>query len=64
MGTCHATGGHRSLLMSMVWVWVQIRRKMLGSSNQIRIELLGSTDPADCSMHIEMMILTNGVGFY
>jgi hypothetical protein len=24
-------GGHRSLLMVMVWVWVQIRRKMLGS---------------------------------
>jgi hypothetical protein len=24
-------GGHRSLLMDMVWVWVQIRRKMLGS---------------------------------
>ena len=23
-------GGHRSLLMVMVWVWVQIRRKMLG----------------------------------
>ena len=39
-------------------------KEMLGSSNQIRIELLGSTDPADCSMHIEMMILTNGVGFY
>jgi hypothetical protein len=25
-------GGHRSLLMVMVWVWVQIRRKMLGSN--------------------------------
>jgi hypothetical protein len=25
-------GGHRSLLMVMVWVWVQIRRKMLGSA--------------------------------
>jgi hypothetical protein len=24
-------GGHRSLLMAMVWVWVQIRRKMSGS---------------------------------
>jgi hypothetical protein len=24
-------GGHRSLLMVMVWVWIQIRRKMLGS---------------------------------
>jgi len=24
-------GGHRSLLMVMVWAWVQIRRKMLGS---------------------------------
>ena len=24
-------GGHRSLLMGMAWVWVQIRRKMLGS---------------------------------
>jgi hypothetical protein len=24
-------GGDRSLLMDMVWVWVQIRRKMLGS---------------------------------
>ena len=26
-------GGHRSLLMVMVWVWVQIGRKMLGSAN-------------------------------
>jgi hypothetical protein len=25
-------GGHRSLLMVMVGVWVQIRRKMLGSA--------------------------------
>jgi hypothetical protein len=25
-------GGHKSLLMVMVWVWVQIRRKMLGSN--------------------------------
>jgi hypothetical protein len=24
-------GGHRPLLMVMVWVWVQMRRKMLGS---------------------------------
>ena len=24
-------GGHRSLLMGMVWVWVQLKRKMLGS---------------------------------
>jgi hypothetical protein len=24
-------GGHKSLLMVMVWVWGQIRRKMLGS---------------------------------
>ena len=24
-------GGHRSLLMVMVWIWVQIRWKMLGS---------------------------------
>jgi hypothetical protein len=24
-------GGHRSLLMIMVWIWVQTRRKMLGS---------------------------------
>jgi hypothetical protein len=24
--------GHRSLLMGMVWVWVQIQRKMLGSA--------------------------------
>jgi len=41
VGTCHAMGGHgwtwvdmgghRSLLMGMVWVWVHIRRKMLGS---------------------------------
>ena len=23
--------GHRSPLMGMVWVWVQIQRKMLGS---------------------------------
>jgi hypothetical protein len=30
MDTCHAMGGHRSLLMIIVWVWVQIRRKMLG----------------------------------
>jgi hypothetical protein len=28
------TGGHRSLLMGMVWVWVQIRRKMLGSAGE------------------------------
>jgi hypothetical protein len=28
----HAMDGHRSLLMGMVWVWVQIRRKMLGSA--------------------------------
>jgi hypothetical protein len=26
------TGGHRSLLMGMVWIWVQSRRKMLGSA--------------------------------
>ena len=26
-GTCHAMSGHRSLLMGVVWVWVQIRRK-------------------------------------
>jgi hypothetical protein len=26
-------GGHRSLMMGMVWVCVQIRRKMLGSAN-------------------------------
>jgi hypothetical protein len=31
VGTCHAMGGHGSLLMVIVWVWVQIRRKMLGS---------------------------------
>ena len=24
-------GGHRSMLLVMVWVWVQILRKMLGS---------------------------------
>ena len=24
VGTCHAMGGHRSLLMSVVWLWVQI----------------------------------------
>jgi hypothetical protein len=24
-------GGHRSLLMGMVWVWIQTRRTMLGS---------------------------------
>ena len=29
-------GGHRSLLMGMVWVWVQIRRKMLGSDEFVR----------------------------
>ena len=33
-----SVGGHRSLLMGMVWVWVQIRRKMLGS-----VRLLEST---------------------
>ena len=27
-------GGHRSPMMGMVWVWVQIRRKMLGSGIQ------------------------------
>jgi hypothetical protein len=26
------TDGHRLLLMVTVWVWVQIRRKMLGSA--------------------------------
>jgi hypothetical protein len=31
MGTYHAMGGHRSLLMVMIWAWVQVRRKMLGS---------------------------------
>ena len=31
MRTCHAMGGHRLLLMGMVWVWVQLERKMLGS---------------------------------
>ena len=25
-------GGHRSLLMGMVWVWVQFKGKMLGSA--------------------------------
>ena len=30
MGTCHVMGGHRSLLMGMVLVWVQIRRKCWG----------------------------------
>jgi hypothetical protein len=29
-------GGHRSMLMGMVWVWVQIRRKMLGSGSHAR----------------------------
>ena len=29
--TCHAMGGHGSLMMGMVWVWVRIGRKMLGS---------------------------------
>jgi hypothetical protein len=28
-------GGHRWLLMVMVWVWVQIRKKMLGSAEYI-----------------------------
>ena len=28
-------GGHRSFLMGMVWVWVQTRRKMLGSGDQV-----------------------------
>ena len=27
VGTCHAMGGHRPLLMGVVWVWVQIQRK-------------------------------------
>jgi hypothetical protein len=31
MDTCHAMGGHGSLLIVMVWVWVQIQRKMLCS---------------------------------
>jgi len=52
VGTCHAMGGHRSPLMGMVWVWVQIRRKMLGSggywlvptnSKPMRFELILST---------------------
>jgi hypothetical protein len=34
MGTCHAMGGHGLLLMVMVRVWVQIRRKMLGSGGE------------------------------
>ena len=24
VGTCHAMGGHRLLMMGVVWVWVQI----------------------------------------
>ena len=35
MGTCHPMGGHKSLLMGMVWVWVQIGRKMLGSGTNV-----------------------------
>ena len=27
MRTCHAMGGHRSLPMGMVWVWVQFKGK-------------------------------------
>jgi hypothetical protein len=26
-------GGHRALQMVMVWVWVQFRRRMLGSAS-------------------------------
>ena len=40
-------GGHRSLLMGMVWVRVQIKRKMLGSAGEEagrkRLNLLLST---------------------
>ena len=32
MGMGGDMGGHRSMLMVMDWVWVQIRRKMLGSA--------------------------------
>jgi hypothetical protein len=28
-------GGQRSLLMGMVWVWVQIQRKMLGFASHM-----------------------------
>ena len=38
VGTCHAMDGHRLLLMVMVLVWVQIQRKMLGSSLQSGLE--------------------------
>jgi hypothetical protein len=37
VGTCHAMGGHRSLMMGMVWVWIQIQRKMLGSANNQKL---------------------------
>jgi hypothetical protein len=32
VGTCHAMGEHGSLLMVMVWV--QFRRRMLGSGSE------------------------------
>ena len=41
MGTCHAMGGHRSLVMIMVWAWVQIQRKMLGSGSLISVSMAG-----------------------
>ena len=31
-------GGHRSMLMVMVWVWAQIRRKMLGSDVKVYVD--------------------------
>ena len=41
-------GGHRSLLMVMVWVWVQILRKMLGSNikgSNNKLQGLRATSP-------------------
>ena len=43
MGTCHAMGGHRSLLMGVVWVWVQIHRKcwaLVGSAHNKVVYLM------------------------
>ena len=39
--TWHAMSGHRSLRMGMVWVWVQFKGKMLGSSGYTLITCKG-----------------------
>jgi hypothetical protein len=67
VGTCHAMGGHRSLLMGMVWEWVQIRRKMLGSDeNQGPSELsaiaLGSCAKGTSSSHYPILFVSHIFG--